>query len=84
MTDVASGETVTYAYQTLNRLITASGAGNAQGSWSQTFGYDGFGNLLSKTGVNAPDVTSWTVIPATNQISNNGADGKKLGVWSLN
>ena len=73
MTDVASGETVTYAYDTLNRLITASGAGDAQGNWSQIFGYDGFSNLLSKTGVNAPNVTSWVVDPTTNRITNNGA-----------
>ena len=73
MTDVASGGTVTYAYDTLNRLITASGTGDAQGDWSQNFGYDGFGNLLSKTGVNAPNVTSWLVDPTTNRITNNGA-----------
>ena len=48
MTDVASGETVTYAYDTPNRLVAASGTGDPQGSWSQTFGYNSFGNLSSK------------------------------------
>jgi YD repeat-containing protein len=72
---VASGETITYAYDSLNRLIGASGTGTGdpQGSWSQTFSYDGFGNLLSKIGNNAPNVTNWTVNPATNRITSNGA-----------
>ena len=73
MQDVASGETITYAYDSLNRLIGASGAGDPQGSWSQTFSYDGFGNLLSKIGNNAPNVTSYTVNAATNRITSNGA-----------
>ena len=82
MTDVASGETVVYAYDTLNRLITASGIGDAQGNWSQNFGYDGFGNLLSKTGVNAPNVTSRVVDPTTNRITNNGALYYATGTWA--
>jgi RHS repeat-associated protein len=73
MQDVTSGETITYAYDSLNRLISASGTSDPQGNWSQTFSYDGFGNLLSKLGNNAPNVTSWTVNPATNQLTSNGA-----------
>ncbi|HWF46087.1 MAG TPA: hypothetical protein VG168_03705 [Bryobacteraceae bacterium] len=73
MQDVASGETITYAYDSLNRLISASGAGDPQGNWSQAFSYDGFGNLLSKIGNNAPNVTSYSVNPATEQITSNGA-----------
>jgi RHS repeat-associated protein len=73
MQDVASGEAITYTYDSLNRLTGASGTGDPQGNWSQTFSYDGFGNLLSKLGNNAPNVTSWTVNPATNQITSNGA-----------
>jgi len=48
-TDNISGETVTYQYDSLNRLSAANGSG-----WNQNFGYDGFGNLVSKTGSNSP------------------------------
>jgi RHS repeat-associated protein len=44
MYNAISGETVTYAYDSLNRLLTANGSG-----WGQQYGFDGFGNLLSKT-----------------------------------
>jgi hypothetical protein len=57
-----SGETVTYTYDSLNRLLSASGSG-----WNQSFGYDAFGNLVSKTGSNSPPL-SIAVNPATNQI----------------
>ncbi len=50
--DAISGETVTYAYDSLNRLLSASGSG-----WNQSFGYDGFGNLVSKTGSNSPPLS---------------------------
>lgn len=45
MRDSISGETVTYQYDSLNRLISAAGSG-----WSQTQAYDGFGNLTGRTG----------------------------------
>ena len=60
--DAISGETVTYAYDSLNRLLSASGSG-----WNQSFGYDGFGNLVSKTGSNSPPL-SISVGATTNQI----------------
>jgi YD repeat-containing protein len=44
MYNAVSGETVTYTYDSLNRLLTANGSG-----WGQQYGFDGFGNLLSKT-----------------------------------
>ena len=43
--DNLSGETVTYQYDSLNRLISAS----STQSWSETYGFDAFGNLLTKT-----------------------------------
>ena len=87
MQDVASGETIAYQYDSLNRLISASGTGDPQGSWSQTFSVRWFWQLLSKIGNNAPNVTSaqgvwcpscaiewhWSVNPANNQITSNGA-----------
>jgi hypothetical protein len=39
-----SGETVTYQYDSLNRMLSAAGSG-----WAETYGYDSFGNLSSKT-----------------------------------
>ena len=62
-TDAISGETVTYQYDSLNRLLSASGSG-----WGDTYGYDGFGNLLSKTGTGTAPVLSQSVNAATNQI----------------
>jgi len=64
--DAISGETVTYAYDSLNRLISASGTG-----WSQTQAYDGFGNLTGRTGTGAASGTtiSTPVNAATNQLS---------------
>jgi len=61
-TDNISGETVTYQYDSLNRLSSASGSG-----WNQNFGYDGFSNLVSKTGTNSPPL-SVAMDPATNRI----------------
>jgi RHS repeat-associated protein len=66
MYNAVSGETVTYAYDSLNRLLTASGSG-----WGEQYGFDGFGNLLSKTVVTSgsgPSL-SQTVNPASNQIN---------------
>ena len=49
-TDGVSGETVTYTYDSLNRLLEAQ----SSSSWSQTFTYDTFGNLTNVAGVSAP------------------------------
>jgi RHS repeat-associated protein len=43
--DYATGENTSYTYDTLNRLVGASNS-----LWSGTYTYDGFGNLLSKSG----------------------------------
>ena len=39
-----TGESVTYAYDSLNRLISATSAGQ----WGLNFTYDGFGNRLTQ------------------------------------
>src|ERR1700722_13939238 len=44
MSNAISGETITYTYDSLNRLLTANGSG-----WGEQYGFDPFGNLLSKT-----------------------------------
>jgi YD repeat-containing protein len=44
--DGVLGQTVNYTYDSLNRLSTAQAT---NGSWGQSYSYDGFGNLTSKT-----------------------------------
>jgi RHS repeat-associated protein len=61
--DNISGETVTYQYDSLKRLISASGSG-----WSETYGYDAFGNLTSKTPTGTAPTLSQAVSATTNQI----------------
>jgi RHS repeat-associated protein len=61
--DNISGETVTYQYDSLKRLISASGSG-----WGETYGYDSFGNLTSKTPTGTAPTLLQAVNPATNQI----------------
>ena len=73
MQDVISGETVTYTYDSLNRLIQASGTGDPSGAWSQQFTYDGFGNLTYKNGSNAPTNAFLATNPATNRLNTGGA-----------
>jgi RHS repeat-associated protein len=70
MTDAVSGETVSYAYDSLNRLISATAKSGTTTVWGNSFGFDGFGNLLSKTvtGGSAPTL-SQTVNTATNHIN---------------
>ncbi len=62
-TDNISGETVTYQYDSLKRLIAASGSG-----WSESYGYDAFGNLVSKTPTGGAPTLSIAVNPGTNQV----------------
>jgi YD repeat-containing protein len=80
-TNAISAETVTYQYDSLNRLLSAS----SNQSWSETYGYDGFGNLLSKTPTGSAPTLSQAVNPATNQLVNvtYDADGNQLyGLYS--
>ena len=65
--DLVSGETISYQYDSLKRLVQASATGDPSGSWAQNFGYDGFGNLTNKTSTNAPQL-SVAVDWATNRI----------------
>jgi RHS repeat-associated protein len=63
-TNAISAETVTYQYDSLNRLLSAT----SSQSWSETYGYDGFGNLQSKTPTGGAPTLSQAVNAATNQI----------------
>jgi RHS repeat-associated protein len=62
-TDSISGETVTYQYDSLNRLIQAQGSG-----WGQTYTYDGFGNLTNRAGSGAAPSMALTVDATTNRL----------------
>jgi YD repeat-containing protein len=68
--DWVSGEEITYQYDSLNRLISAVTTGP---EWGQSFGYDGFGNLLSQTVTkgSAP-MLSINVNASTNRITTSG------------
>jgi len=70
MTNNVSGETVTYAYDALKRLI---GASTNTGTWGQSFAYDGFGNMLNQTVTQgtAPSLTL-AYDNATNRITTAG------------
>ena len=64
MYNATSGETVTYAYDSLNRLLSAS----SSAGWGQQYGFDSFGNLLSKTVTGSGPSLSQAVNAANNQI----------------
>ena len=56
---------MTYGYDSLSRLTSASGSG-----WSATYGYDGFTNLLTVTPSGAgPSAMNVAVNPATNRVT---------------
>ena len=68
--DAVSGETVDYAYDSLNRLITAATTGP---QWGLSFGYDGFGNRLNQTVTKGTGpASSLSVNASTNRISSSG------------
>jgi YD repeat-containing protein len=74
-TDNLTGEQVSYAYDSLNRLTSAI----AGTSWGQGFQYDPFGNLIAKTVLagSAPPWYGWGD-PATNRMGNTDANGNAL------
>ena len=81
-------ETATYSYDSVNRLSGVTATGAPTGPWNQTYTYDGFGNLTSKSAVGAYPATSTTYDPATNRpnvgsfdANGNAADGSM--VWDI-
>ena len=54
-------ETISYGYDSLNRLTSANG-----GSWTAAYGYDGFGNLLSVTPTGSGPSSLGVTVNATN------------------
>ena len=66
-----TGEDVTYAYDELERLISAATTNNA--SWGLNFAYDGFGNRLSQSvSQGSGPVSSLLADGNTNRISSSG------------
>jgi RHS repeat-associated protein len=63
-----TGETLTYGYDRLNRLSGVSG------TWSQTYTYDGFGNLTGKSAVGAYPAMNASFDPLTNRQNGLGYD----------
>src|SRR6266849_6395698 len=61
-----SGEQVSYTYDTLKRLASATDQNGT--NWSQTFNYDGFGNLTTVGGAGGAPGMQIAVDPATNRI----------------
>ena len=67
--DAVTGETITYQYDALKRLLSASGK-----NWGETYTYDGFGNLnqMKPSGTAGAPSLSVTVDPTTNRLSATG------------
>ena len=64
MYNAVSGETIAYAYDSLNRIATAGGSG-----WGEQYGFDPFGNLTSKTVTSGSGPSlSVSINPANNQL----------------
>jgi len=75
MVDTVSGETVSYLYDSLKRLTAASStaiSGGTPAAWTQTFNYDGFGNLTAKS-LNGT-TTPIAVTAATNRLAYSSYD----------
>jgi RHS repeat-associated protein len=70
-------EELTFSYDALNRLASAVTTAQPPGEtwgpqWSQTFQFDGFGNLTGQAGTGGAPNTSWAVDAATNRLSGSG------------
>src|SRR5258707_6765657 len=74
--DTLTGEQVTYAYDSLTRLISAQ----AGSTWGQGFAYDPFGNLTDKTAL-AGSVPTMHIVPdaSTNHLGGEDANGNSGG-----
>jgi RHS repeat-associated protein len=68
--DQISKETIVYQYDSLKRLISAAStpdSGNSVPAWTQTYSYDGFGNLMGR--VTNGTTYSIPIDAATNRVS---------------
>jgi YD repeat-containing protein len=77
--DTSTGEIVNYTYDSLNRLITATTSNSTGPQWGESYAYDEFGNLQSKTPTQGS--APWVSVPvnsATNQATPSDANGNWL------
>jgi RHS repeat-associated protein len=74
MNDLLTGEQVAYTYDSLARLAKAETVQAGGTQWGQSFGYDGFGNLVTKnpTAGHTGTTMSLTVNAATNRLTTSG------------
>jgi RHS repeat-associated protein len=84
--DNIRGETVSYAYDPLERLVSAS-TGSSGPQWGEAYSYDGFGNLSGKTVTKGSGPSlSVSYNPATNQPYSGGYDANgnaPVGTWDI-
>jgi RHS repeat-associated protein len=73
MSNALSGETISYTYDSLNRMVTASDSIGQTVQWAEGYTFDPFGNLTTKhvTAGSGPSL-SVSVNPANNQIEGLG------------
>ena len=50
--DAVTGESVSYTYDALNRLIAAATTNPTGPTWNESYTFDGFGNMTSKVSSN--------------------------------
>ena len=74
-TDALSGETVTYTYDSLNRLATAENQTGFSPSWGQSFAYDGFGNLTGTSVIKGSAPTMAATYDVNNHAGGEDANG---------
>jgi RHS repeat-associated protein len=75
-----TGEVVNYTYDSLNRLVAATTSNSTGPQWGESYAYDEFGNLQSKTPTQG--TAPWVSVPvnsATNQATPSDANGNWLG-----
>ena len=71
--DATSGEEVTYAYDSLQRLASAVTTDNASvPQWGQSYTYDGWGNLTDQNVTKGSAPTMHVVVDATTNRANQG------------
>jgi len=76
-TDNVTGENVSYTYDALNRLSAAS----AGSMWGESYTYDGFGNLTSKSVTQSPAPAMSATYYANNQQMGVSYDGNGNQTW---
>jgi RHS repeat-associated protein len=80
--DAVAGQTVSYTYDALNRLISAATKPTDTGAWGQTYSYDGFGNLLAQVPTQGSAPQAYPAVDSTtNHVGSVDANGNPAG-WN--